>query len=182
MRVNIKLVLAVSLVLLTSSSFLAASQATSDQPSLKRWSWISGTPRIDNKMYLLKYGSWKPDTGNPLTLMVSDVYLGFEYAQDFNMVLEGVHARIWIGLNDSITLTNGTAVSDYQDEEGNFHFFYPWTDTGLSDPAPYHPPGYHDIVSMERLENVLQQFDQVIYPTRQTALAYQKNDLQATRT
>ena len=165
---NRKLISISAMVMLLTSFFTVPAQATTQQPSLRRWCWISGTPRFDNEAYLRKYKGMKPDTGNPWTIIVSDDYLGVEYPQDFDLILEGVHGRIWVGLNDSITLTNGTVVSDYQDDEGNFHFFYPWTDTGVSDPAPYHPPGYHDVISMERLSYMLQQFDEVIYPTDTT--------------
>jgi hypothetical protein len=104
----------------------------------------------------------QPPAGNPhWQVWVDDDYLEIEYLQNFTLVLEGVHGRIWIGMNDSITLTNGTVVSDYQDAEGNFHFFYPWTDTGTS----WLWPGYHDIISMQNLTYMLQQFDEVIYPT-----------------
>lgn len=100
--------------------------------------------------------------GNPhWQVWVDDDYNGTEYLQNFTKVLEGEHTRIWIGLNDSIRLTNGTVVSDYQDEYGNFHFFYPWTDIGTS----WLWPGYHDVISMENLTYMLQQFDEVIYPT-----------------
>lgn len=154
-----KLVSIVAMTVLLTSLLFTVAQATPEQRFSKDLNWVCGTPRIDNEAYLKKYGDMEPDTGNPLTIMVSDDYHGIEYPQDFVSVVNGTHARIWIGLNDSITLSNGTVVSDYQDAEGNFHFFYPWSDIGTS----WLWPGYHDVISMENLTYMLQQFDEVIY-------------------
>ncbi len=147
-----------------SLAFVQVAQAETEQSFSRDLDWICGTSKIDNRAYLLKYGNMEPDTGNPWTIMVDDDYLGIEYAQDFELVYEGEHGRIWIGLNDSITLTNATVVADYEDAEGNFHFFYPWSDTGTS----WLWQGYHDIISRENLTYILEQFDEVIYPTDTT--------------
>lgn len=94
---------------------------------------------------------------------MDDDYLGLQYLQKFDLILEGENCNIWIGLNDTITLRNGTVVSDYYDSDTEtFHFFYPWTSTGDGDG---HWPGYHDTITMENLTYIVDQFDNIIYPT-----------------
>jgi hypothetical protein len=84
--------------------------------------------------------------------MVDDDYLSTEYLQNFTKVLEGDHTRIWVGLNGS---------DYYNVTTQEYHFFYPWSENGTS----WLWPGYHDVISMENLTYMLQQFDEVIYPT-----------------
>lgn len=125
--------------------------------------WVCGTANARRRVY--PEGS--PPFGNPeWYIYVSDDYLGFDYLQKFELVLEGEHCNIWIGLNDTIRLRNETIVSDYYDPVSEeFHFFYPWTNTGDGDG---HWPGYHDIISMKNLTYIVDQFDNVIYPTDTT--------------
>ena len=125
--------------------------------------WADGTPNARKRAY----PEGTPPFGNPeWYIYVNDDYLGFDYLQKFELVINATHCNIWIGLNDTIKLRNGTVVSDYYDPVAEeFHFFYSWTDTG-DDGS--HWSGYHDIISMKNLTYIAEQFDDVIYPTDTT--------------
>ena len=120
-----------------------------------------------------------PDTGNTWTVPVSDDYYGITYYQDFECVLEGVHANIWIGLNDDVW--DGGYTDSYDDNgtpeinDDTWYFAYPWSSIGgnateWDAPDPdgdgyYLPPGYRDWITGEDLIYVLDQFDSNIHDT-----------------
>jgi len=120
----------------------------------------------------------QPDTGNPWTIPVSDDYLGIIYDQDFECVLEGVHANIWIGLNPDIW--DGGYADEYDDngtpeiDDDTWYFAYPWSSIGI--PAPPDPdadgyylaPPYRDWITGEDLLYVMDEFDNNIHDTATT--------------
>ena len=150
----------IAVFLISAISLATPTIATGQTLENKGKHWACGTPNARNRAYPEATSPF----GNPeWWVYVDDDYLGLEYLQKFDLILEGEHCIIWIGLNDTIELRNGTVVSDYYDPVAEeFHFFYPWTNTGDGDG---HWPGYHDIITMENLTYIVDKFDNVIYPT-----------------
>jgi len=148
---------------------------SSDRPTLKSptndLEGIDGTPRFDT--FIIKGA--QPDTGNPWTIPVSDDYNETTYYQDFECVLQGVYANIWIGMNN--TVWDGGYVDEYDDngtleiDDDTWFFAYPWSSIGiLGEPDPdedgyYLPPGYRDWITGENLLYVLDEFDNNIHDT-----------------
>ena len=147
-------------VFLMSVIFVATpTMATKQTRESRGKRWACGTANARKR----PYPEGASPFGNPeWWIYVNDDYYGFDYPQKFDLTLQGEHCNIWIGLNDTITLRNGTVVSDYYDPvTETFHFFYPWTSSG--DNA--HWIGYRDIITMDNLTYIADQFDNVIYPT-----------------
>jgi len=118
---------------------------------------IDGTPHLET----VTIEGVEPDTGNTWTVPVSDDYYGGMYRQDFVCVLSGVHANIWIGLND--TVWTGGYHDEFVDNPGFendvWYFAYPWSYTGYS----LMPAGYRDSITGKNLTYVLGQFDNNIW-------------------
>ncbi|MEM2110506.1 MAG: immune inhibitor A [Candidatus Bathyarchaeia archaeon] len=157
----------VSLLLVTiflMSIVIAPSSASSTKPrpilstdgDLKG---IDGTPNLRS---IVLEGA-KPDDGNPWTVPVSDDYLGGFYNLDFVRVAEGVHCNIWIGLSTDVW---PGGYQDYYDPKGpgfaddEWHFMYPWTQTGWR-----FWPGYHDVIYGENITYLVNEFDNNIWET-----------------
>jgi hypothetical protein len=134
---------------------------------------IDGTPFLEG----VTMEGAIPDTGNTWTVPVSDDYYGGFYYQDFECVLQGTYANIWVGLND--TIWEGGYTDSYDDNgtpeinDDMWYFAYPWsweganaTEWGASDPdgdGYYMPPGYVDWITGENLIHVLDEFDNNIH-------------------
>jgi hypothetical protein len=108
----------------------------------------------------------QPDTGNTWTVPIIDDYYGGFYMQDFECVLHGTHANIWIGLND--TFWPGNTGADYFVDNVDFgkqewHFMYPWSFNASKVIDPRYPNGYHDIIYGKNLTYVLNEFDNNIW-------------------
>ena len=134
---------------------------------------IDGTSRYET----LTLEGMPIDTGNTWTVAVINDYYGGSYLQDFECVLEGDYANIWIGINDTDVYEGG--FSDYYDDGGTiadvsddtWYFAYPWSSIGIDavaadapDPDEdgyYLPPNYYDWITMADLEFVIEEFDRV---------------------
>lgn len=128
---------------------------------------VSGSPNLKGKTF----AGIGVDTGNTWTVNVSDDYNGGIYAQDFECVLEGDKANIWIGLAPD-EWEGGH--QDYFEDYGNdgygsgdvWYFAYPWTNIGLPNDYEdltqgyYLEPGYYDWITYEDLEYILAEFDE----------------------
>jgi hypothetical protein len=143
--------------------------------SNKDFEGIDGTSRLEG----VTVEGFQPDTGNSWVVPVSDDYLGGFYLQSFECVLEGDHANIWIGLNDTVWADGFT---DEHDDNGTpeisddtWYFAYPWSSEGgnateWDAPDPdgdgyYLPPGYRDWITGTDLEHILDEFDNNIHDT-----------------
>ena len=141
-----------------------------DDPTYAKDRWdlegISGTPNLKGVVY----DNMIPDTGNTWTVNVSDDYYGGTFEMDFECVLPGEKANIWIGLDPTVW-TDGWHDEYVDDGDGEYgpgdvwNFAYPWTYFGLpwdySDLSQgyYLYPGYRDWITYENLEYVLGEFD-----------------------
>lgn len=142
--------------------------------TIKDYEGIDGTSRFES----LTFEGIEVDTGNTWTVAVIDDYYGGFYYQDFECILEGDHANIWIGLNPDVW-TDG--YQDYYDPKGSgfeddtWYFAYPWSWEGINAteaeaPDPdgdgyYLPPGYVDWITGADLQFVLNEFDNNIHDT-----------------
>ncbi len=128
---------------------------------------VSGTPNLKGKTY----EGLDIDTGNTWTVSVSDDYNMTTYYQDFECVLEGDRANIWIGLASDVW--DGGYQDYYYNDDNNgygpgdvWYFAYPWTAEGIpNDYADlsqgyYLQPEYHDWITYEDLEYIMEEFDQ----------------------
>jgi len=128
---------------------------------------VSGTPNLKG----VTFEGLTVDTGNTWTVTVFDDYMGGTFYQDFECVLEGEKANIWIGLSPD-EWTDG--FHDYFEDYGNdgygpgdvWYFAYPWTYEGIPNDYEklsegyYLEPGYHDWITYENLEYIIEEFDQ----------------------
>ena len=108
----------------------------------------------------------QPDTGNTWTVPIIDDYYGGFYMQDFECVLHGTYANIWIGLNDTVWPGNTEAdyfVDNVDFDKQEWHFMYPWSWEASVVIDPRYPDGYHDIIYGKNLTYVLNQFDTNIW-------------------
>ncbi|MFX0028808.1 MAG: hypothetical protein ACFE8B_06335 [Candidatus Hermodarchaeota archaeon] len=128
---------------------------------------IDGTPHLQGVVY----NNMIPDDGNTWTVNVSDDYYGGVFELDFECIIRGEKANIWIGL-DTQVWTDGFQ-DEYVDDGDGFYgpgdvwyFAYPWSYEGIpydySDPGAgyYLLPGYRDWITYENLEYVLSEFDE----------------------
>lgn len=112
----------------------------------------------------------------PWSVPLIDDYTGEVYDQDFELVLEGVHCNIWIGLSPDVW--EGGFQDEYDPqgegfEDDTWYFAYPWSsigisaiDTGFSDPDGddyYLPPDYRDWVTGANLLGIRDEFDNNIH-------------------
>jgi hypothetical protein len=140
--------------------------------SIKDYNGIDGTPNFEG----LTFEGIKVDTGNTWTVAVLDDYLGGFYYQDFECILSGEHANIWVGVNDTVYsggYSDYFVADDPNTGEDTWYFAYPWSSIGINateadtiDPdgdGYYLPPGYLDWITLSDLEFILNEFDNHIH-------------------
>jgi hypothetical protein len=97
------------------------------------------------------------EVGDQFTFVISDDGLGIDYPEDFRIVLEGDHGLI---------LVTEDAYQSYLVDGTYYHFENPHGVPGAPDDEPW--KRMEDLISHDQLVYMLDQFDNVMYPTNTT--------------
>lgn len=154
-----------------------------DSLKVRDYKGIDGTQRFEGRTLSdeqsiqgITLANIQPDIEAGWTVQIIDDYKMTNYDQSFDLVLEGEHCNIWIGLNPEVF--DGGFQDKYESNDEGFeddvwYFAYPWSSIGIdakeaAAPDPdndgyYLPEGYMDWITGEDLLYIQEEFDNNIH-------------------